>query len=62
MCVHCTDVTNASRTMQAFQHSLLEWDKELCEFFAVPMKILPNIRSSSEIYVLMKAGTLEGKS
>ncbi|KAM9737108.1 glycerol kinase-like [Dama dama] len=57
--VHCTDVTNASRTMLFNIHSL-EWDKELCEFFEVPMKILPNIRSSSEIYGLMKAGSLEG--
>ena len=29
-------------------------------FFEIPMKILPNIRSSSEIYGLMKAGSLEG--
>lgn len=28
--VHCTDVTNASRTMLFNIHSL-EWDKELCE-------------------------------
>ncbi|KAB0372093.1 hypothetical protein FD755_015885, partial [Muntiacus reevesi] len=51
--VHCTDVTNASRTMLFNIHSL-EWDKELCEFFEIPMKILPNVRSSSEIYGLMK--------
>ncbi|XP_007493665.1 glycerol kinase isoform X3 [Monodelphis domestica] len=57
--VHCTDVTNASRTMLFNIHSL-EWDVELCEFFEVPMTILPNIRSSSEIYGLMKAGALEG--
>ncbi|XP_054576826.1 glycerol kinase isoform X4 [Eptesicus fuscus] len=63
--VHCTDVTNASRTMLFNIHSL-EWDKELCEFFEIPMKILPNVRSSSEIYGLMKishslkAGALEG--
>ncbi|XP_054978371.1 glycerol kinase isoform X2 [Sorex araneus] len=57
--VHCTDVTNASRTMLFNIHSL-EWDKELCEFFGVPQKILPNVRSSSEIYGLMKAGALEG--
>ncbi|KAB0390719.1 hypothetical protein E2I00_004147, partial [Balaenoptera physalus] len=50
--VHCTDVTNASRTMLFNIHSL-EWDKELCEFFEIPMKILPNVRSSSEIYGLM---------
>ncbi|XP_035882393.1 glycerol kinase-like [Phyllostomus discolor] len=57
--VHCTDVTNASRTMLFNIHSL-EWDKELCEFFEIPMKILPNVRSSSEIYGLMKVGALEG--
>uniref|UniRef100_A0A2K5TMQ9 glycerol kinase n=1 Tax=Macaca fascicularis TaxID=9541 RepID=A0A2K5TMQ9_MACFA len=33
-------------------HSL-EWDKQLCEFFGIPMEILPNVRSSSEIYGLM---------
>ncbi|XP_017355265.1 glycerol kinase-like isoform X1 [Cebus imitator] len=57
--VHHTDVTNASRTMLFNIHSL-EWDKELCEFFGIPMEILPNVRSSSEIYGLMKAGALEG--
>ncbi|XP_025777620.1 glycerol kinase 2 [Puma concolor] len=57
--VHCTDVTNASRTMLFNIHSL-EWDKELCDFFEIPMDILPNVWSSSEIYGLMKAGTLEG--
>ncbi|KAK2096761.1 hypothetical protein P7K49_025795 [Saguinus oedipus] len=57
--VHHTDVTNASRTMLFNIHSL-EWDKELCEFFGIPMEMLPNVRSSSEIYGLMKAGALEG--
>ncbi|XP_008957900.3 glycerol kinase 3-like isoform X1 [Pan paniscus] len=57
--VHCTDVTNASRTMLFNIHSL-EWDKQLCEFFGIPMEILPHVRSSSEIYGLMKAGALEG--
>ncbi|XP_036162412.1 glycerol kinase-like [Myotis myotis] len=57
--VHCTDVTNASRTMLFNIHSL-KWDKELCEFFQIPMNILPNVRSCSEIYGLMKAGALEG--
>ena len=40
-------------------HSL-EWDKELCDFFEIPMDILPNIWSSSEIYGRVKTGTLEG--
>ncbi|XP_036994438.2 glycerol kinase 2 [Artibeus jamaicensis] len=57
--VHCTDVTNASRTM-LFNIHCLEWDKGLCEFFEIPMNILPKVCSSSEIYGKMKVGTLEG--
>ncbi|XP_041499320.1 glycerol kinase-like [Microtus oregoni] len=57
--VHCTDVSNASRTMIFNIHSL-QWDEELCKFFEIPMCILPRIRSSSEIYGLMKTGPLEG--
>ncbi|NXD68712.1 GLPK kinase, partial [Eolophus roseicapillus] len=62
--VHCTDVTNASRTMLFNIHSL-EWDPELCQFFDIPMEILPKVRSSSEIYGLMvcflcKSGALTG--
>ncbi|XP_037385520.1 glycerol kinase 2 [Talpa occidentalis] len=57
--LHCTDVTNASRTMLFNIHSL-EWDKELCDFFEIPMNILPAVCSSSEIYGLIKGGTLDG--
>ncbi|KAM5340614.1 glycerol kinase 2 [Glossophaga mutica] len=57
--VHCTDVTNASRTMLFNIHSL-EWDEELCNFFEIPMNILPKVCSSSEIYGKMKVGALEG--
>ncbi|XP_012871001.1 PREDICTED: glycerol kinase-like [Dipodomys ordii] len=57
--VHCTDVTNASRTMIFNIHSL-QWDPELCDFFGIPMDILPHVRSSSEIYGLVKTGPLEG--
>ncbi|KAL2780496.1 glycerol kinase 2 [Daubentonia madagascariensis] len=57
--VHCTDVTNASRTMLFNIHSL-EWDRELCNFFEVPMDILPNVWSSSQIYGQIKGGALEG--
>ncbi|XP_057582911.1 glycerol kinase 2 [Hippopotamus amphibius kiboko] len=57
--IHGTDVTNASRTMLFNIHSL-EWDKELCDFFEIPMDILPNVWSSSEIYGQMKTGALEG--
>ncbi|TRY95297.1 hypothetical protein DNTS_006748 [Danionella cerebrum] len=57
--VHCTDVTNASRTMLFNIHSM-EWDPELCTYFDIPMEILPRVRSSSEIYGLMKSGPLTG--
>uniref|UniRef100_A0A8C9NFK4 Probable glycerol kinase n=1 Tax=Serinus canaria TaxID=9135 RepID=A0A8C9NFK4_SERCA len=57
--IHCTDVTNASRTMLFNIHSL-EWDPELCKFFEIPMEILPNVRSSSEIYGVMESGALTG--
>ncbi|XP_016068521.1 PREDICTED: glycerol kinase 2 [Miniopterus natalensis] len=57
--VHCTDVTNASRTMLFNIHSL-EWDKQLCGFFDISMSILPTVCSSSEIYGNVKAGSLEG--
>ncbi|KAJ7320676.1 hypothetical protein JRQ81_020187 [Phrynocephalus forsythii] len=57
--IHCTDVTNASRTMLFNIHSL-EWDDELCKFFEIPMEMLPKVRSSSEIYGLMSSGALTG--
>lgn len=57
--IHCTDVTNASRTM-LFNIHTLTWDKELCNFFDIPMHILPSTCSSSEIYGLIKGGALDG--
>ncbi|MFN2337101.1 MAG: glycerol kinase GlpK, partial [Bacteroidales bacterium] len=53
--LHVTDVTNASRTMLFNIHSL-EWDDELLRIFNIPADILPDVRSSSEIYGLT-AGT-----
>ncbi|KAI5107434.1 glycerol kinase, partial [Silurus meridionalis] len=47
--IHCTDVTNASRTM-LFNIHTMEWDLDLCRHFDVPVEILPEVRSSSEIY------------
>jgi glycerol kinase len=47
--LHVTDVSNASRTM-LFNIHTLEWDKELLELFDIPASILPQVRSSSEIY------------
>ncbi|KAJ8959431.1 hypothetical protein NQ318_022123, partial [Aromia moschata] len=47
--LHITDVTNASRTM-LMNIDTLKWDPQLCKVFDIPMDILPEIRSSSEIY------------
>ncbi|CAL8240748.1 unnamed protein product [Merluccius merluccius] len=57
--VHCTDVSNASRTM-LFNIHTMDWDPELCRYFDVPMDILPKVRSSSEIYGCMKSSSLSG--
>jgi glycerol kinase len=47
--LHITDVSNASRTM-LFNIHTLRWDEELLELFDIPAGILPEVRSSSEIY------------
>jgi glycerol kinase len=47
--VHATDVTNASRTLFMDLESC-EWDDEILAAFDVPRSMLPEIRSSSEIY------------
>jgi glycerol kinase len=47
--VHITDVTNASRTMLMDLKSLT-WDEEICDIMRIPAGMLPEIRSSSEIY------------
>ena len=47
--VHCTDVTNASRTM-LMDIRTLSWREDVCEIFGIPMSMLPEIKSSSEIY------------
>ncbi len=47
--VHATDVSNASRTMLCNIHTL-QWDGELEKIFDIPGNMLPQIRSSSELY------------
>jgi glycerol kinase len=47
--VHATDVSNASRTM-LFDIRRLAWDDELLEAMEIPRAILPEVRSSSEVY------------
>ena len=47
--VHVTDVSNASRTMVYNIHDLC-WDKELLDLFGIPESMMPQVKSSSEIY------------
>jgi glycerol kinase len=47
--VHATDVTNASRTL-LMDLRTLDWDAGLLTAFGVPRTLLPEIRSSSEVY------------
>ncbi len=47
--VHVTDATNASRTLLYNIHAN-KWDDELLGIFGVPRSLLPQVRSSSEVY------------
>ena len=47
--VHVTDVSNASRTM-LFNINTLEWDQELLDLFNIPRSMMPEVKSSSEVY------------
>jgi len=47
--LHITDVSNASRTM-LFNINTLSWDDELLEIFEIPKSMLPEVKSSSEVY------------
>ena len=46
---HVTDVSNASRTM-LFDINTLKWDQTLLELFDIPMNMLPEVKSSSEVF------------
>ncbi|MBP5571731.1 MAG: glycerol kinase GlpK [Bacteroidales bacterium] len=46
---HVTDVSNASRTL-LFNIHTLEWDEEMLELLGVPRSMLPEVKSSSEVY------------
>jgi len=55
---HVTDVTNASRTL-LMNLNTLDWDNEILGILGIPRSMLPEIRSSSEIYGQAK-DALEG--
>ncbi|MEU8579820.1 glycerol kinase GlpK [Streptomyces abikoensis] len=57
--VHVTDVTNASRTMLMNLRSL-EWDERILSSMEIPAAVLPEIRSSAEVYGTAKGGALAG--
>ena len=50
---HITDATNASRTLLYDIHRG-RWDEELCAILRVPLAMLPEVRSCSEIYASTK--------
>lgn len=47
--VHATDVSNASRTL-LFNLRTLAWDDEILRYFRIPRAILPEVKSSSEVF------------
>lgn len=47
--VHVTDVTNASRTM-LFNINTLKWDADLLKLLDIPISMLPEVKTSSEVY------------
>ena len=56
---HITDVTNASRTM-LMNLKTLDWDAEILKTLSIPRALLPEIRSSSEVYGEIRSGELTG--
>ncbi|GAC1587512.1 MAG: glycerol kinase GlpK [Ginsengibacter sp.] len=46
---HVTDVTNASRTM-LFNINTLKWDEDLLSLFSIPLSMLPEVKSCSQVY------------
>ncbi|CAI5443102.1 unnamed protein product [Caenorhabditis angaria] len=56
---YVTDVSNASRTLLLDLHKR-KWSTQLCDFFQLPIDILPEIRSSAEVYGFFEEGHLKG--
>lgn len=55
--VHVTDFTNASRTM-LYNIKTLEWDKQLLDIFGIDHRMLPEVKSSDEIFGSIKKGII----
>ncbi|MBE7501333.1 MAG: glycerol kinase GlpK [Verrucomicrobiales bacterium] len=56
--VHLTDRTNASRTLLYNLHTG-DWDEDLLRLLDVPREVLPEIRSSSEVYGVTAPGVFD---
>lgn len=59
--IHATDVTNASRTLMYNIHTL-EWDEELLDIYNIPKSMLPEVKSSSEVYGFVTPTLFFGQS
>ena len=57
--IHVTDVTNASRT-QLMDLNSLDWNSEILSAFGIPRPMLPQIRSSSEVYGTVRESGVQG--
>ena len=57
--IHVTDVTNASRT-QLMNLRTLQWDQEMLGAYNIPFLMLPEIKSSSEVYGTVSNEVLPG--
>lgn len=57
---HVTDVSNASRTM-IYDINTLKWDQELLDLFGIPNSMLPEVKSSSEVYCETAGNILAAK-
>ncbi|XBH20759.1 glycerol kinase GlpK [Jonesiaceae bacterium BS-20] len=53
--IHITDVTNASRTL-LMNIETLTWDESMADLMGIPMTMLPEIKSSSEVYGVGRPG------
>jgi glycerol kinase len=58
--VHVTDVTNACRTMLYNIHTL-SWDEELLALLDIPVSLLPEVKSCSEVYGETSGSVLAAK-
>jgi glycerol kinase len=55
--IHVTDVTNASRSL-LMSLTTLDWDEDILREFGIPRSMLPEIRSSSEVYGKAESSSL----